>query len=567
MNKINLLSIPALIVLFALWITPGLVGREPWKADEPYSFGLVNHVIQTGDWVVPALTGEPFLEKPPLYYLTAAGFGRLFSPPLALYDAARLATALYMLLALVFLALAGRELYGKEHGALAALLLMGCVHLQVNVHKLITDVSLFTGFAVALYGFALCGRRRAAGGFWIGTGTGIGFMSKGILAPGMLGIVAVALPVLFSRWRRKDYAVSLAVALLASLPWLVIWPAALYLRSPDYFVTWFWYENFGRFLGFAHGAAGGFNVGAPDPHSWYLKNLLVIGWPVVLPAFFALWHFRGSWREHPLFQVPLVSFLVMLVVLSASTTNRGLYAMPMLLPFTLLALPGMDPLPPRVRAVANRAGVILFGTLALLLWLGWLCLMTGVPAPLAQKIQAFQPDYIPRVNGILLAAAACYSLAWLFAVAKITRSAEHAAVNWTLGVVLAWGLAMTLWLPWLEAGASYRGIFSSLKSGLPASYRCIASFDMGESERAMIEYYAGVQVRPIDWSGAEPCDLLLVGLDRDRVDTSSQPAWTVIWEGKRPQTRPKEHYTLFRTSPPDREPTVLSAGLIHVKAK
>ena len=162
--KINILSLAALIVIFILWITPGLVCRDPWKADEPYTFGLVYNMIQTGDWVVPALTGEPFLEKPPLFFATAAQFGRMFSPPLGLIDATRLSTAFYMFLAVLFFALTAREIYGTQYGAIAFILLIGCVHLQVTAHKLITDVSLFTGFSVAFYGFAVSRRRPWAGG-------------------------------------------------------------------------------------------------------------------------------------------------------------------------------------------------------------------------------------------------------------------------------------------------------------------------------------------------------------------------------------------------------------------
>jgi 4-amino-4-deoxy-L-arabinose transferase-like glycosyltransferase len=544
--KINLLSIPALVLIFIMWITPGLVGREPWKADEPYSFGLVNHVIQTRDWVVPELTGEPFLEKPPLFYVTAAWFGRIFSPPLELYDAARLASAFYMLLALLFFAMASRELYGEEHGGLAVILLIGCVHLQVNAHKLITDVALFTGFAVAFYGFALCSRRPNVGGFWIGTGTGIGFLAKGILAPGMLGMIALALPVLFPPWRRKDYRASLAVAFAAALPWLVIWPAALYARSPEFFLDWLWYENFGRFLGFASAKTGGFNVGSPDPHSWYLRNLLLIGWPVVLPACWALWHFRRSWRVHPLFQVPLVSFLVILAVLSASTTNRGLYAMPMLLPLTLLAIPGIERLPARTKLMASRASVFFFGLVALLVWLGWLSLMTGRPGVLAQKLHTFQPDYVPSVNAVLLAAAVLYSLAWLFLVIKVTRSPDHAAVNWTLGVVLVWGLAMTLWLPALNEGSSYRAAFTSLKKSMPNEYSCLASVGLGESERAMLEYYDHLQTRRMEAFGLGDCDTLLEQRPGNALFSLVPPGWKKIWEFKHPSIRPKDIFALYK---------------------
>lgn len=543
--KINLLSIPALVLLFIVWITPGLFGRDPWKADEPFSFGLAYHMIQTNDWVVPELTGEPFLEKPPLYFMTAAGFGRLFSPPLDLVDAARLATAFYMFLAFLFFALTARELYGREHGAIAALLLLGCIHLQVTAHKLITDAGLFAGFAVAFYGLALCRRRRTVGGFWLGTGTGIGFLTKGLLAPGVLGIIAVVLPALFRQWRRKDYLLSLAIALAAALPWLVIWPSALYRRSPDLFMQWFWSQNFGRFIGFNAGSVG-FNAASPDPHSWYLLNLPLLAWPVILLAAWSLWHFRRSWRYHPVFQLPLVSFIAILAVLSAASTNRGLYATPMLLPITLLAVPGVGLLPARAKIIANGASILFFGVVALLLWFGWFAMMTGSPAVIAQKLHEFQPDYVPSVNGVLLAAAVLYSAAWLFLVTRVTRSPDFAFVNWALGVVLAWGLVMTLWLPALDQGSSYRAVFFSLKKSIPSEYSCIESRGLGESERAMLEYFAGLRTRRFEVFGTGSCDLLLEQRSGKAPESPAVPAWQKIWEFKHPGMRPKDIFTLFK---------------------
>jgi 4-amino-4-deoxy-L-arabinose transferase-like glycosyltransferase len=69
-----------------------LVGHDPWKPDEAYTFGLVLDQLERGDWVVPMLAGEPFLEKPPLFFIVASGFARLFDGVLPLHDAARLAS-------------------------------------------------------------------------------------------------------------------------------------------------------------------------------------------------------------------------------------------------------------------------------------------------------------------------------------------------------------------------------------------------------------------------------------------------------------------------------------------
>ncbi|HET7318386.1 MAG TPA: glycosyltransferase family 39 protein, partial [Nitrospirota bacterium] len=172
MHRSRTIPTAVALALFLLWITPGLLGRDLWKADEPYSFGLVHHIVETGDWVIPTIAGQPFMEKPPLFYLTAAGFVRLFSSWIEPHDAARLASALFMLLTTVFMGLAARELMGEKAAGMTIVLLVGSTGLQVTSHKLITDLALLTGIAAALYGFTLFLRRPALGGFWIGTGTG-----------------------------------------------------------------------------------------------------------------------------------------------------------------------------------------------------------------------------------------------------------------------------------------------------------------------------------------------------------------------------------------------------------
>jgi hypothetical protein len=96
--------------------------------------------------------------------------------------------------------------------------------LQVRSHQLVTDISLLTGFAAAFYGFALALRRPAAGGFWLGTGVGIGFMSKGLLAPGTLGIYGAAAAAVSSVAQSRLCGL-LGVAALACAPWLLVWPA------------------------------------------------------------------------------------------------------------------------------------------------------------------------------------------------------------------------------------------------------------------------------------------------------------------------------------------------------
>ena len=154
--------VPLVILICLAWTLVGLVGHDPWKPDEAHTFGVVYHLMQSGDWVVPMLAGEPFMEKPPLIYLTAALFGTLFSPVLPLHDAARLATGAYMGLTFLFVALAAKELYGGKKSWMATLMLLGCGGLLLRGHQLISDVALLAGLAMGLYALALSARRPPA---------------------------------------------------------------------------------------------------------------------------------------------------------------------------------------------------------------------------------------------------------------------------------------------------------------------------------------------------------------------------------------------------------------------
>ena len=105
-----------LVALVTAWVLFGLVGHDPWKPDEAHYFGVVLDFLRHGDLVVPTLAGEPFVEKPPLFYIVAGLFATIGGAALPLHDAARLATGFFVGIALLFLALTGRDFYGPGHG-------------------------------------------------------------------------------------------------------------------------------------------------------------------------------------------------------------------------------------------------------------------------------------------------------------------------------------------------------------------------------------------------------------------------------------------------------------------
>ena len=546
--------------LVLVWVLPGLFPHEPWKADEAYSFGIVYHMLETGDWVVPAVAGEPFMEKPPLFYITAAGFARLFSPLLKLHDGARLASGFYVLIAFLFAGLSGRRLWGAGRGTTTVALVMGSAGLLLNVHLLVTDTALLAGCAIAMFGLTQAQERPVAGGVWLGLGTGIGFLSKGLVAPGMFGLASLLLPVLSPPLRTRRYALFLAIALLAALPSLTVWPFALYRRSPDLFREWLWNNNFGRFFGFSH--LGPRNTGT------YLVLLSYFALPTYLIALWATWRkVRGGGLRETAFAVPLAVFLAMWGTLEASSEGRDLYAVPMLLPVSLMAASVVPALSRRTSAVLNGLGAAVFTGGISALWMMWSALTTGHPPGLAGWLNRISPAYVPAFRPFPFALAVVFTAWWLaLAASELGRQhGERAVSNWAAGTSLCWGVAMAILLPWLDAGNSYRPVMVSLAVAVPPGHE-IALSSLGESERAMLHYYTGIETHRVVPGGPNEFDVLLLQTRPGAKDGMGE-GWRKIWEGSR-QGDGKECFRLYhRVDEPVRKVLSSSARKLRLKSK
>ncbi len=512
------------VTLCALWTLLGLVGHDPWKPDDAYSFGLVYSILQGSDWVIPMLAGEPFMEKPPLYYLTAAALAKLFSGWLPLHDGARLASGLYMGLALIFTGLTGRELWGKGYGRITALIMIACLGLVVRTHQIITDTALLAGVATALYGLALAPRRSIIAGIIIGSGMGIGFMSKGLFEPGVIAITALLLPILSGAWRSRKYATSLVIAFIAALPWLTIWPTLLYQHAPELFTEWLWAHNLGYLTSTTPVSAGS------EP-GYYLTILPWFAWPALPLALWTLW--RHNWKDGliPAIALPLTAFLVILLILSTAVVARDVYALPLLPPLSVLATAAVNSLR---RGAANSLdwfSVMTFSLFAGVLWLGWYATLTGHPAEIAHWFDKRQPGYIAHLDGLALLLAAALSTAWLIVIARMKRGALRGIVNSALGITLAWGLLATIWLPWLDSDKSYRAMIDSMQGSLPAQYNCIGSKQLGEPQRALLHYFAGI-ITLRDEIDDNHCELKLIQ-NKASLPEQTEQGWRLIWQGHR----------------------------------
>jgi 4-amino-4-deoxy-L-arabinose transferase-like glycosyltransferase len=193
-------------------------------------------------------------------------------------------------------------------------------------------------------------------------------------------------------------------------------------------------------------------------------------------------------------------------------------------------------------------GAMTFTTLGGLIWLGWIAMMTGVPERLARNFSKLEPGFAASFDVIALAIALALTLLWIALLARSERSLHRSTAYWAGGLALLWGLAMTLWLPWIDYGKSYKPVAASLAAAIKrtgiANGACIESRGLGEAQRAVFHYHGGIVTRRLEASPRSRCHLLLVQADaRQPGQDRTGPGWRRVWEGNRPRDR--ERFRLY----------------------
>ena len=533
-----------LVLLCAAWILLGLFGHDPWKPDDATTFGVAHDVLSNDDWVAPQLAGAPAAVRPPLFYALAASSAAALRPWLALHNGARVANGLCLGLTLWLLSLAGRELYGRAFRWLPVLIFVGCIGLWDRAHALAPEIGLLPACALALYALALAPRRALIAGLLLGASAGIAFLVRGTAWAVMIALTAFLL-VAFPQWRTRRYAATLALAVLIAAPLLAAWPWAMYWRDPQIFALWWDGQSIARFFGAAAGSP-------PVEPFYYLQNLPWFAWPALPLALWTLWlRARGynGGLVQPGIILPVTMSIVLLAVLSAAAEPRATLALPLLLPLSLLGAAEVDTLKRGTSGALDWFGILTFGLVAVLVWALWLeSLWHGLPEPIARMFRDTQPGFRPPLQLLALLVSGFLSLLWIVLVRPARRSNRRAVLNWATGMTLVWGLYTTLWLPYLDSRRSYRPVAESLVQQLPAGTSCVASRDLGEPQRALIEYFGGIVPVRDDLAAANACPLLLLQVGRDDSDAPPDSSWEKIWEGHR-RGDDTERFLLFRRRP------------------
>lgn len=204
------LWVPALIVLLGLvQLLPHLTEVD-FHREEGRRVLPAREMLTSGNWVLPTLFGEPYLNKPPGIFWLQAAAQALFGGVSTL--AARLVSVLAALATLLALWATGRRLFSARAGALAALtfLLAPEVLSKARLAEIEAPLALFTFLAIVCWWFAREGRV-----LWC-LPAGL-CLAAALLLKGPAALVFFLGPPLLLALARREPRVLLSVRLLAVL--------------------------------------------------------------------------------------------------------------------------------------------------------------------------------------------------------------------------------------------------------------------------------------------------------------------------------------------------------------
>lgn len=522
----------ALILFCVAYVLPGFIGREPWKSADVSAFGVMLEMAagRTG-WWNPQILGLAADEAGPLPYWLGALF--IWLLPFVPADfAARVPFGLLLALALVatwhtvyrlarqpaaqpvsfaFGGEAHPTDYARAMADAGLLALIACLGLAQLSHETTPDLARLAMVSCLLYATSRLAHASD--------------VRQPMLTVALLGLATLAL-------------------VFSGAPWIALWLGSGLLLavfvsrlrsgnrggdSADLSIRTLATDPLAWAAGVLAVVLGGSAVaGLFPPPGWQTawssmpwgswgRLMLWFTWPVWPLALWTLWRWRRQLLQ-PHVALPLWAALVS-VIDSAQSDERDralLLALPALAALAAFALPTLRR---SVSALIDWFTLLFFTACALVIWVVWFAMQTGVPAKPAANVARLAPGFVPEFSLLPFVLATLATLAWVWLVAW--RVGQHREAIWkslvlpAAGSTLCWLLLMTLWLPLLDFGRSYGPLARRIAS-LATPERCVLVDGLTQAHIAALQFHGGLQLRRTSQGPAPACGTLVVS-------PSSQP--------------------------------------------
>lgn len=505
----------------------GSVGHDPWKGDDAVHIGVIKSMVDSGDWLVPQLAGEVFSDYPPLYFcigkLTAMSMAWL----LPFHDAARLASvvcgaALFAALGACAQSLLGAR-DGENIGAIAVIIGLGTLGFLVPLHEAQPMIAVLASLSLAYCGLATVVTRPWPGGLLFGVGLGLIELSGGFSNLLYGAPLALLLPLVSPAWRERNILAALCGGMLLAAA--IVFAHWLLLMAQDPGAHELWLQR--EFEDLTPKQDVGARLAKlSETIAWF-------AWPALPLAGWSLWAERHKLRS-PAVVLPLTAFLLVLANIVVSGGTRDALLLPLVPPLILLAACGIGAMRRGLANAFDWFGMMSMTFFMFLVWIGYVAMATGWPPRLARQVVRLEPGFELQFSTVPLVVGLALTACWLALILAGARAPSRAAVHWAAGTLVFWGLAMVLWMPWIDYGRSYRMVSGSLATALAAHPgSCIAARNLGEPQRASFYYFNGIMTQREIRPNALPCRLLLAQQTGRGVETPPGNTWRKVWEDRR----------------------------------
>ncbi len=546
----------ALLLLCIAYVLPGFFGREPWKGADITAFGYMAELARGGSaWLAPQVLGlAPDVDALLPYWLGA--WAMQVAPAWIPSDfAARIPFGLLLALALaatwygtyylarnpqaqpVAFAFGGEARPADYACAIAdggLLAFIACLGLAQLSHETTPALAQLCFAALSFFALAALPYRTVAP------------VLAGVL--GLLGLTLSGAPtialllggggaVIHALDRspgRKTLAQqvywALGIALVTALVALLAFRLDLWrwrIELPE--ANWTEWRSLGRLL------------------LWFT-------WPAWPLALWTLWRWRHQLlrRDLPSRHLALPLWLGGIAIGATLTTGSAdrslLLALPALAALAAFSLPTLRR---SVAALVDWFTLLFFSGWAIVIWVIWIALQTGVPQQPAANVARLAPGFEHSFSLLPFALAVLATLAWAWLVRwRVGRNRSAIWKSLVLpagGATLCWLLLMTLWLPVLDYARSYTPLVQRSLALLPAA-DCTQTHGLTRGQIAAFQLHGKLRLQTL--GPASNCPWLIVSKDAlsSLAAVGNLADWTLLGQVRHPIDRDEDLLIYRRTA-------------------
>lgn len=526
-----------LMVLVITWVLGTAFFHSAWEPYESSVLAVVKGILFNHSWLVPYVSGMPYLQIQPFYFWLYSAILKIFNinDIESIANGVRLINTLIILSVIGVASRIGSNLSAYKNGRTVVLLLISCIGFINNSYQITPNILVLLGFCVFLYALQLHRKLPGISGWILFIGLmliSISFTCEFIL---IAVLILAILPIIDKHWCNKYYFTTLAIGCTLFLIIFCLYCYQLQQVDNEFFLQWQ--------QRYVHINISNINYNLWEP---LIKTIYFLGWYTVPSWFLVIWTLykrRVAIFKDKIIQVNIILmfFLIIFTVFSGNDVESAIF--PIILPIIFIASLEVDSIRISIVSLLNWFSIFVFGTVGLAIWAIYFAFDLNWPPKLIEYLLSITQDFHYERSFWQLLLAVVITVIWIFMITRRHIRGREVITNWASGTTYIVVLFMALCLPWFDSVLTFRLLVDdSLKYIDKKS--CIITNEADAAQNAFWYYYADINVIPsftnLNYS---LCNQAIVA--SEDINNIDQSKWQILWRAKRPIDK-KVYYLLKR---------------------